>query len=406
VRILFISQYFPPEMGAPAARVHELARRWSQLGHDVTVLTAFPNHPTGVIPPEYRLKVFAREKKDGITVVRTFIYAAPNRGIVRRALSYASFLASSLLVGTWLTFRPDVIVATSPQFLVAVAGYVMSLLKRRPLVLEIRDLWPDSIVAVGALPSGHVLVRILHRLERFLYRRSDAIVVVTRSFARELERRGVPAEKMTVITNGVDLGLFADSGRRDEARRRFDFEGRFVCLYLGTIGMAHGLETVLSAARQLQSREPDVLFVFVGEGARRAEIEDAARDLHNVRFLGQRPRAEVPDLLTASDVSLVILRDTPLFATVIPSKMFEAMGAQRPIVLGVRGEAAELLEEAGAGVCIPPEDDRSLAEAILRLKADPGEAARLGRNGRLAAERLYDRDRLAETYVSWLAERF
>lgn len=408
MRILFISQYFPPEMGAPAARVHELARRWAARGHDVTVLTGFPNHPTGIVRPEYRGRWVMRESRDGIHVVRTFLYATPNRAVVKRSVAYVSFMLSAALAGPFVTRRPDVVLATSPQFLVGLAGWIVAAVKRRPFVLEVRDLWPDSIVAVGALPEAHLVVRLLRRLERFLYRRARAVVVVTRSFVGELAARGVPPCRIKVVTNGVDLALFGRLVDRANVRRRLGFENRFVCSYVGTVGMAHGLETILDAAEILRGKAPDVVFAIVGEGARRADVEAEAvrRGLDNVVFLGQRPREEVPDLLAASDVAIILLRASPLFRTVLPSKMFEAMGSATPVILGVEGEAADRLREAGAGVPIRPQDPAALAEAVLALRADPEHARALGVAGRRAAIRDYDRDALADDYAAWLEDLF
>ena len=333
MKILYVSQYFPPEMGAPAARAYEFARRWVSFGHDVTVLTTFPNHPTGVIHDGYRGRRFLRERPEGIKVVRTFIYAAPNRGILRRSLNYLSFMLSATTQGAWATDRPDLIIATSPQFLCAMAGYFLSRLKRRPFVFEVRDLWPDSIVAVGALPEGHWGVRILRRLERFLYRNSDVIVIVSEAFRPEIVLRGGRTEKIHVVTNGADVGLFRPPADNEKLKRSFGLEGKFVASFAGTLGMAHGLDTVLQAAARLSS-STDIVFWLVGEGARKEELKRAAeaRGLTNVLFQGQVPRERVPDVLGASDVSLVLLRKTDLFRTVIPSKMFEAMAVARPII--------------------------------------------------------------------------
>jgi glycosyltransferase involved in cell wall biosynthesis len=391
-------------MGAPAARVSELARRWVQLGHQVTVLTSFPNHPTGVIPPEYRGKILERETWNGVDVVRVFIYAAPNKGTFLRSLSYFSFFLSSSLMGPFLTPRPDVVIATSPQFLTTLSGYVNSRLKRRPLIVEIRDLWPDSIVAVGAMKASHPVIGLLRRLERFIYRSSHRIVVVTRRFAQEIIARGIPEDRLKIVTNGVDLDMFRPLPHRPEVRRKLGVEGSFVSVYVGTIGMAHGIETILQVADKARSEYPDLLFLLVGEGARRKEVQAEAErmGLDNVRFLGQRPRSEMPEILGAADAALVPLRDNPLFRTVLPSKMFEAMGAGIPVILGVEGESKERLEEAGAGIAVKPESADALLDAVLRLRNDPELARELGRSARSAAEREYDRNRLAEEYAEWL----
>ncbi len=406
MRILYLSQYFPPEMGAPAARVHELSREWAALGHDVTVLTGFPNHPTGIIPPEYCGQLIRRELIDGVRVIRTPIYAAANKGVVRRAANYLSYAASAASFGPVLTERPDVVIATSPQLLTAVSGYWMSALKRAPFVFEVRDIWPRSIVEVGALPAHHPAVWALERLELFLYARADRVVAVTDSFVDELAARGVPREKLRVVKNGVDLQLFRPLPRANDIRHELGLKpGDFMCLYVGTHGMAHGLQTILDAADRLRNR-PEIRFVLVGEGAEKNALQERARwmKLESVTFVDQQPRGKTPLFLAASDLSLVLLKGKPLFKTVLPSKIFEILGAGRPIVLGVDGEARKVVEDASAGVFVQPEDPAALAEAILNLKANPTKCIQMGANGRAFVEANYSRKALAKKYVDILRE--
>lgn len=401
MKILYVSQYYPPEMGAPAARVSAFARRWAAAGHDVTVLTTFPNHPTGVIRPEYRGRWLMEEDDRGVRVVRTYLYAAANKGILKRSLCYASFATSSVVQGFGPTGRPDLIVATSPQFLVAMSGWLLSALKRVPLVLEVRDLWPDSIVAVGALPEDSTAVRLLRTLERFVYRKSDLAVSVTRSFLPHIREGG--ARRTALVTNGVDPELFHPLEDRDAVRRRYDLGDRFVACFAGTLGMAHGLEIVLDAAERLRG-DPRFLFWLVGEGARRKELEAEARrrGLDNVRFQGQVPREEVPAILACADVALVLLRPDPLFETVLPSKIFEAFGAGRPVILGVAGESRELLLESGGGIPITPGDAGELVGAVRELAGDRARADELGRTGREFVLGRYTHDALAARYLEEL----
>lgn len=402
MRILYLSQYFPPEMGAPAARVHELSREWVRLGHEVTVLTGFPNHPTGVIPAEYRGRLIRRETVDGIRVVRTPIYAAANRGFLRRVLNYVSYASSASLLGPFLTPRPDVLIATSPQFLTAVAGLWLSALKRVPFVLEVRDLWPQSIVEVGAMRAGSLPIRLLEWLERLLYRRADHIVPVTESFVEPIASRGGDRSRMTVITNGVDLELFRPLPR-DEARRALGLSPGFLAVYVGTHGMAHGLDLVLDAARLPAAR--DMTFLLVGEGAEKAALKAraAAEGIANVLFWDQQPRDQVARIVAASNACLVLLRDKPLFRTVIPSKIFEFMGSGRAIVTTVDGESRGIVERAGAGVFVPPERPDALAEALAALAANPARVESLGRSGRSYVEGNYARPALAARYAEALA---
>jgi glycosyltransferase involved in cell wall biosynthesis len=384
-------------MGAPAARVSAYARRWAAAGHDVTVLTTFPNHPTGIIPPAYRGRLRLIEDDHGVRVVRTYLYAAANKGIVKRGLCYVSFGLSSILQGYGPIGRPDVVIATSPQFLVTLSGWALSRLKGVPLVTEIRDLWPDSIVAVGAIPAMSPIVRGLGVLERFVYRQSDLVISVTRSFIPVLRDRG--ARRVTFISNGADPTAFSASIDRIAVRAQYGLGDRFVASFVGTLGMAHGLDTVLDAAEILRTRE-DVLFWLVGDGARRAELETQARrrGLDNVRFQGQVSRDAIPGILKASDVAMVLLRPDPLFETVLPSKMFEAMAAACPVLLGVRGESRALLEESGGGIGIEPGSGAALAQAVCELAADPAARRRRGELGRAYVTERLSHDALAKDY--------
>jgi glycosyltransferase involved in cell wall biosynthesis len=401
VKILYVSQYFPPEMGAPSARVHELSREWVRRGNDVTVLTGFPHHPTGVVPEGYRGELFRREEVDGIHVVRAPIYVAANKGRVRRSLSYLSFSASASAVGPFLG-RPEVIVATSPQLLSGLAGLWLSAVRRVPFLFEVRDLWPRSIVEVGALAKDSLAVRGLEKLELLLYRRADRIVAVTESFVDEIAALGIDRGKLRVVTNGVDLELFAPADRL-EARRALGLpEEGFLATYVGTHGLAHGLSTLLEVAARL----PAVRFLLVGEGAEKAALKARAQanGLANVLFWDQRDRCEVARILAASDVALVLLRNQPLFRTVIPSKIFECMGAARPILSTVDGESRRILDSAGAGVFSNPEDPESLAAALDSLRLDPARLQSLGLSGRRWVEQHYSRPALAARYEAILQE--
>ncbi|AUX47161.1 glycosyltransferase [Sorangium cellulosum] len=403
MRILYVSPYFPPEPGAPAARVSELARAWQRAGHEVTVLTGMPNHPTGVIPPDYQGRIRVEEDFHGVRVLRTWIYAAANRGKVRRSLAYGSFALSALTLAQVGLPQADVLIATSPQFLSAAAGYGIAALRRLPFVFEVRDLWPESIVAVGALPADHAVVRGLTLVEEHLYRVADEIVVVTQRFRERLVERGVPAEKIEIIRNGVDLGRFTPASRDTPLRARLGFGERVVVAYVGTHGMAHGLSAVLDVASGLRARD-DIRFLFVGEGAERASLEARARQLGltNVTFLGALSRDLIPEVYATADICLVPLRKAELFQTVIPSKIFEILGMARPIVISVDGEARSIIEEARAGIFAPPEDVPAMTESIVDLASDPAKRGRMGEDGRAYVIRSFDRDTLAREYVDLL----
>jgi glycosyltransferase involved in cell wall biosynthesis len=399
MRILYVSQYFPPEIGAPAARVHELSREWVRAGHEVTVLTAFPHHPTGVKRPEDRGVLARRETIDGIDILRTYVYAVPNKGVVRRMASYASFMLSAVALGQLRLSRPDAVIATSPQLLCGAAGYALSRAFATPFIFEVRDLWPESILAVDAM-GDNIVVRGLKALARFLYRKCDRIVTVGEGYRRSIEQLyGIDPGKMSVVPNGIDAALFRPGSRENDIRREFGWGDRFVLLYLGTHGMAHALDKVLEAARRLRE-EKRLLFVFVGEGAEKENLRRRAGEwnLTNVQFIDAQPKTRVPSFYAACDLGIVTLRDTALFQEVLPSKIFEYLGMERPILLGVGGEARRLVEASGAGEFVPPEDVDSMVAAIRRLSGDSFRLAEMGRRGRAYVLKHYDRRELARQY--------
>jgi glycosyltransferase involved in cell wall biosynthesis len=407
VKILYVSQYFPPEMGAPAARAAELARHWANDGHDVAVLTGFPNHPTGVVPPEYRSqfrRLVTREMWNGVKLIRTWLLPFPNRKSYERMLNYSSFCVSAAITGLF-TSKPDVLIATSPQLLVAVSGWWLAFVKRVPFVFEVRDLWPESLAAVGVGEGNSLLIRVLGRIAGFLYRRASCIVVVTAAFKTFLMANwNVPAEKIFVVENGVETEMFSPQPDRDAKRQELGAEGKFLVCYTGTMGLAHGLETLIEAAAILQSANPRVQFLLVGEGADKERILGlaAAHGLTNMTFLGQQPRESVPSFISASDACLVMLKKADLFKTVIPTKMLEFMSCGRPVILAVDGQAREIMEAAEAGIFVEPGNARGLVEAIQRFAADPALCARHGQNGRGYIARNLSRQQTARAYLDIL----
>ncbi|MFZ0770718.1 MAG: glycosyltransferase family 4 protein [Candidatus Sulfotelmatobacter sp.] len=403
MKILYISQYFPPEMGAPAARAVELSRHWARLGHNVTVLTGFPNHPTGVVPLDYRGKfrrLVVREQTDGVNVVRTWLLPFPNRKAYERMLNYSSFCVSAASTGLFLS-RPDVVIASSPQLLVGLSGWWLARWKRLPFVFEVRDLWPESLVAVGMGDSNSLLHKSLAKIAGFLYLHADRIVVVTPAFEDYLVNHwGVPRKKISVIENGVETQLFAPQPET-ALRRELNAEGKFVVAYIGTMGMAHGLDTIIAAAAGLRDTHPEIVFLVLGEGAEKERIMALAREqgLNNLRFVNQQPREKIPAYICASDVCLVPLKKTDVFKTVIPSKMLEFMSCARPVILGVDGQARTILEQARGGLAIEPENSEALVDAILYLAANRGKGGELGRNAREYIVREFSRRQTAEKYI-------
>lgn len=404
MHILFLTDNFVPETNAPATRTWEHTRRWVQAGHQVTVITGAPNFPAGKVFPGYRNRLYTTETLEGVRVIRVWTYITANEGFLRRTLDYLSFMVTGGLAALFVR-KPDVIIATSPQFFNALGGCLVSLLRRKPFVFELRDLWPDSIVAVGAMKDG-VALRLLRRLEYWLYRRARLIVSVTHSFKRILSANGIPEEKIVVIPNGVDPEAFTPGPKPADLEAKLGLQGKFVAAYVGTIGMAHGLGTLLDAAEMLRERK-DIAFVLVGTGAEKARLEaDArARRLDNVIFVGAVDKETVKQYWRLCDVALVLLKDTPLFEHVIPSKIFEAWGTGRPVVLGVRGESAEMVNAAGGGVTIPPEDADRLAASLTTLAGDRAAAESTGHLGRKYVEAQYDRGRLSARMLALLASK-
>lgn len=407
MHILFLTHYFPPEVNAPASRTYEHAVRWVRAGHRVTVITCNPNCPTGILFPGYKNRLRPqRELMDGIEVIRVWTYLAPNAGTVRRIINYLSYMLSSVLAGLWVK-RPDIIVATSPQFFCGWAGVILSRLRRRPFVLEIRDIWPESIETVGAIRFRPIL-RFLQFLERVMYRSADHIVAVGEGYRRKiLEKVNIP-ERISVVMNGVDLERFSPQPADSELRRRWNGEGKFVCAYVGTIGMAHGLDVVLEAAEKLRgSGRDDVVFWLVGEGARKEELERESRRRGldgRVIFTGRLPKEEMPRVIASADACLVHLRKTELFETVIPSKIFEMMAMGKPIIMGVRGEALRIVEEAGAGVAMEPESAESLLACIEKLRVGNFFPADYPQRVREYLQQNYSRDALAEKMLNVICE--
>ncbi len=401
VRIVFFSHYYPPEVNAPASRTSEHCRAWAKAGHDVTVVTCVPNHPSGKVYRGYRNRLFQTETIDGVRVVRVWTFLAANEGFLLRTLNYGSYLISATLAMTWLP-RPDVVVSTSPQFFCGLSGLLAQRFMRAPWVLEIRDLWPESIVTVGAMRKG-LVVRLLERIEAFAYRKADSIVSVTHSFVSHIVERGADPGKVVVIANGVDLDRFSTSTTTTDAKRRLGLEGRFVAAYVGTHGMAHGLSVILETADLLR-HDRRIAFLLVGDGAERLALEKLReqKQLDNILILGQRPKEEMPGIWAATDASLILLRKSDLFKKVIPSKMYEAMAMQCPIILGVEGEARALLDEAGAGIAVVPENAQELAIAVVRLADDPVLGRQLGNQGYAHVREHYDRAVLASRYLTML----
>ena len=394
MRILFLSHYFPPEVNAPATRTYEHCKVWVEQGHEVTVVSCVPHHPMGEAYPGYKNKLYQVEERDGIKIVHLLTYITANEGFLKRTFNYVFYMLMSILAAPFLP-KADVVVSTSPQFFNGLAGYFVARMKRAKWVLEIRDLWPESIVAVGAI-ENRTVIRALEGIERFVYRKADSIVAVTNAFKTHIVRCGGSAEKISVIRNGVDLALFSEVEKDAALEDAWGLADKFVAAYVGTHGMAHGLDTVLDAAELIKDRD-DIVFLMVGAGSERERLldEKQRRGLDNVIMKEQQPKSAMPKIWAMTDISLVLLKRLDLFKTVIPSKIFESMAMGKPIVLGVEGEVKTIVEDSASGLCIKPENAKALASAVVKLSDDKDSYKAMSLAGRPYVAGEFDRKRLA-----------
>lgn len=371
MHILFLTDNFPPEGNAPATRTYEHAREWVKLGHKVTVITGAPNFPEGKVFDGYKNNWYSKSDLDGIEVRRVKTYITANEGFIKRILDFISFMFSSFIAGLFVK-KADIIVGTSPQFFTAVSAWALSAIRFKPFVFELRDIWPASITAVGAMKDSFA-IKMLERLELFLYKRADSIISVTNAFKKELVERGVDSNKIEVVLNGVDLTKYKPVKAKDnELSLKYNLKGKFVAGYVGTHGMAHGLETIVSVAEQLKEND-NIRFIFAGGGATRKKVEElvSKKRLSNVVLIDRQPKEIMPKIWSLCDVSLVPLVNNDLFRTVIPSKIFECMGMGIPTIMSVPdGEATQIIRETGSGLVVDSESINQIKYAILQLYTD------------------------------------
>ena len=403
MKIVFLSHYFPPEGNAPASRTYEHCSRWVKDGAQVTVITCAPNVPNGVVYEGYKNRFWPqRETVDGIEVIRVWSFIAPNAGAIRRIVNYATYMMSAVFAFLFFCKRPQVVIATSPQFFCGWAGTICSIIKWCPFVLEIRDIWPESIIAVGAMKRG-IVTWFLEIVEKWMYQSATHIVAVGDGYKDAILKRAPELTNVSVITNGVDLNQFSPDDANNQFFDQWDLTGRFVCSYVGTIGMAHGLEVVLDAAETLKGNgRNDIAFCLVGDGANRnrlqTECEDRGLDTHVV-FTGRLPKSDMKHVLASSNALLIHLKPCDLFSTVIPSKIFEAMAMGRPIIMGVDGQAREIVAASESGLDMERGSAESLIENVTRLADDKELAGRLSRSARPFVSKHYTRDVLAAQYL-------
>ena len=402
MKIILLTQYFPPEPGAGSNRAFENAKIWSDLGAKVTILTGFPHYPTGIIHPSYHNLKFLEENIDDIRVIRTFTISAPNKGFFKRVLSYTSFMFASIIQGIKSVGNQDVIIATSPPFFVAISGYIISRVKKIPFVFEVRDLWPESIVQLGQI-KNKVIIKTLEFLEIFLYKKATHIISVTNSYIPIIVKKEINNKKITVIKNGVNLALFKPQRKNINLSQKFDLQNKFVIGYFGTLGISHAIDKVLNAAK-LVSNNKDIHFLIIGDGAEKGNLLELKEKLNltNVTFIKTINKTKLNDYYSIVNLMLVSLKNIPLFKTVIPSKMFEIMAMEKPFIITVDGEARKMVEEAKAGVFCPPEDPEKLALTIEKLMNQKEVLKQYGKNGRKYVEENFDRNKLAKEYLDLL----
>ena len=396
MKILFLTDNFPPEVNAPASRTYDHVCEWRKAGHEITVITCFPNFPKGHVYEGYRNKWKQVEWMNGIKVVRVWSYIAENKGFLKRTLDYISYSITSFWAG--LFEKTDVIVATSPQFFTAVSGRTLSWWKRKPWVMEVRDLWPESIKTVGAM-KDNAFIRYFEWEEIRCYKSAKRIVVVTDSFKRTLIQRGVEAEKIAVVKNGVNRTLFQPMPKNEQLIERLGLKGKQVIGYIGTHGMAHKLDFILQCAKHLQGKNR-WHFLFIGSGAEKERLLKMKEDEHidNVTMLDSVPKEDVNQYISILDVALINLRKSALFCTVIPSKIFENAGMEIPIIMGVEGEAKEIVEKYGAGLCFEPENEKDFVDKLSILLTD-GKLYQSCKKGCRKLSLDFDRKQLAQNML-------
>jgi len=394
MRILLVTQYFPPETGAAQNRLSDLAKRLASAGHEITVLTSMPNYPQGRIFEGYRGRLFLTENQDGLRILRTWAYVSQRRDFFARLLNYCSFALLAVWAGIRQADKPAAIVVESPPLFLGVTGVLLSRWYRSPMIFNVSDLWPKSAVAMGIL-HNRFLIRMASALENHIYRRAHAITGQTEGIVDDIRRR-ISSAPVELITNGVDPERFAHpvAGVREQLRSQYGFQDRFVVGYTGLHGLAYDLDSILRVAARMQDRAPQMLFAFFGDGPAKQRCRELAEAQHltNVQFFAPQPAASMPGLLSALDAAIIPLKNSSFFRGTLPSRLFECMAARLPVILAVvDGEARRLLERSGGGICVPPEDVGAIADAAAQLAADPERCRQMGADGSLYVCSHYDR---------------
>lgn len=398
MRILILTQFYPPEFGAAAIRLSRLARLLAVDGHSVTVLTGMPNYPEGLIREGYRGKVFSREVLDGVEVERVWVYASPSKGTNARLLNQFSFMVLAALRGAFLR-RADVILVESHPLFVCLTGGWLRRTKRAPMVLNVSDLWPESAVATGALRADSTLVRMATRVERWAYHDAAQIVGMTEGVLEGIRTALTDPARSSLIKNAVDLDAFRPGQAllRAEGRAHFGLGERFTVVHIGNMSLTYDFRTMIEAAVGL----PEMCFLFVGGGSQEQVVKSwvAERGLENVQFAGVLAHDEMPRVWAAADVCLIALGDHSIASGTRPAKLYEALATGTPVVAAIRGEGAALLDEASAGIVVPIGDAPAMIGALKRLEASPDERERMAARGRAYAEANLSPEQVKRRYV-------
>lgn len=406
MHILFLTDNFPPETNAPASRTFDHCVEWvKRKDCKVTVITCFPNFPKGEIFPGYKNRLFKIENISGINVIRVWSYIAANHGTFKRILDYISFMVASF-IASFFVRKVNVVIGTSPQFFTVCSAYAVSVVKRIPWIFELRDIWPESIKAVEAIKEN-IVISLLEKIELFLYRKATKIVSVTHTFRNILVKRGIDNSKIEVITNGVDLKHFKPLQKDSKLLEKLGLKDKFIAGYIGTHGMAHGLEVIIDAAVIANKKRDfqEVHFLLLGDGSEKSNLLTKADSLGltNISFIDSVAKDEVHRYWSILDASIIHLKSRPIFETVIPSKIFECMAMGIPILHGVRGESLEIVQSLNAGISFQPENPIDLIGAIAKLKNDPSLREHY-RNSAIEGSKNYDRIQLSRRMLHVISE--
>jgi glycosyltransferase involved in cell wall biosynthesis len=402
MKILFLTQYCPPEVGAPQNRIFEFAKKLKEFGHDVTILTAMPNYPKGEIFQEYKGKKTCTEEIEEIKIVRTSIYTSKDKSFTKRLRNYLSFTFSSVISGSRLIPNQDVIIVESPPLFLGWSGLVLSKRKKAKLVFNVSDLWPESAIKLNVL-HNKLFIKLSYMLEEYCYKKADAVTGQTKGIVDNITGRGFDKNKVSLITNGVNTSFFGKENRDESFRKANGIDDKFSVCYAGILGLAQGLEVIIEAADILKEYK-DINFLLIGDGPEKEKLISLVKEknLDNVKFIPVQPKKNMPKIIASVDAAIIPLKKLDIFKGALPSKMYEALASELPIILGVEGEAKKLIEEAKAGIPVEPENAAAIAEAVLKLYNNEGLRKTLGSNGRKYVIENYSRDKITKKLESIL----